>query len=524
MEVAAHAERTDPSRRCDRGRVAVAPTAAHAPRITSRSPRNAQAFPIIARPRPAAEIESELLELTGQLNAATYRWLVLLREFDACGGWHGAGMVSLAHWLNWKCGIDLGAAREKVRVAMALAALPRVAAAMSRGALSYSKARAITRVATPETEEYLLGIAAHGTAAHVERLVRAFRRALDVQELGRERAQQEARTVQWRVDDDGSYVVHARLPAESGALVVRALDAAVQAMPAPHVSAETYVQGRPMRVCEDRGLTKSTWAARRADALAAMAETFLQHGFDALAGGDRQQIVVHVDVETLATCGVSAARGESATLGESDEPWTQEAGRDHEIGRCELEGGPSLATETARRLCCDAGIVTILERDGEPLNVGRRTRAIPSALRRALENRDRGCRFPGCTHTRFVDGHHVQHWSRGGETKLSNLVLLCRYHHRLVHEGGYGVERLDDGAFRFVRPDGRAVHVRTIELETTAADALDKLRRAHLSRDIRIDASTAAGRWTGEIMDYGIAVDGLLRLAATRAPDVSAET
>jgi hypothetical protein len=507
MEAAAHAEHTGQSRRFDRERYPVASTAAHAPRITSASPRNAQTFPVITRSRPAVEIENELLELTGQLNAATYRWLVLLREFDACGGWHGAGVVSLAHWLNWKCGIDLGAAREKVRVATALAALPRVAAAMSRGALSYSKARAITRVATPETEEYLLGIAAHGTAAHVERLVRAFRRALDVQELGRERAQQEARTVQWHVDDDGSYVIHARLPAESGALFVRALDAAVHAMPAPRVSAETYVQGRPMRVCEDRGLTKPTWAARRADALTAMAETFLQHGFDPLAGGDRQQIVVHVDAETLAAGGAPTERGASAAA-----------------GRCEFEDGPSLAAETARRLCCDAGIVTVVERDGEPLNVGRRTRAIPPALRRALANRDRGCRFPGCTNTRFVDGHHVQHWSRGGETKLSNLVLLCRYHHRLVHEGGYGVERLDDGAFRFLRPDGHAVDALNLQSGITAEIAVDALRRVHLSGDIRIDASTAAGRWMGESMDYGIAVEGLLRLAATRNTDVSAET
>ncbi len=96
------------------------------------------------------------------------------------------------------------------------------------------------------------------------------------------------------------------------------------------------------------------------------------------------------------------------------------------------------------------------DENGEPLNVGRKTRSIPPALRRALNSRDKGCVFPGCTHQKYVDGHHVHHWANGGETKLDNLVSLCRFHHRLVHEGGVRIERLDDGAWRFVRPDGEA--------------------------------------------------------------------
>lgn len=473
------------------------------------------------RPHPALrcvhEIESELIELTGQLNVNTYRWLVLLDEFDDAGGWHGAGIVSLAHWLNWKCGIDLGAAREKVRVAKALPNLPRVSAAMARGALSYSKARAITRVATPETEEYLLGIAANGTAAHVERLVRAFRRVRDVEDLGRERAQQEARTVQWHVDADGSYVIHARLPAEAGALWVRALDAAVQAMPEPGVSAETYLLGRAMRGgAAGDDAPKVTWSARRADALAMMAETFLQHGFDPLAGGDRQQIVVHVDVETLAGAATRSGTHDHAG-GSASAPHsaTHDHAHDHAAaGRCELEDGPWLAAETARRLCCDAAIVRVVETAGEVLNVGRRTRSIPPAMRRALENRDRGCRFPGCTNARFVDGHHVRHWARGGETRLSNLVLLCRYHHRLVHEGGYDVQRLDDGAFRFVRPDGSAVPTCADVPLVDPARVVPALRDANEAAGIRIDATTAACGWAGEQMDYGMAVEGLMRLEA----------
>jgi hypothetical protein len=123
-------------------------------------------------------------------------------------------------------------------------------------------------------------------------------------------------------------------------------------------------------------------------------------------------------------------------------------------GGYELAEGPALAAETARRLACDASVVELKERGGEPLSVGRKTRSIPPALRRALRRRDRGCRFPGCENHRFVDAHHIEHWARGGETSMDNLVLLCRRHHRLVHEGGYLVERLPVGKLRFRYPWG----------------------------------------------------------------------
>jgi hypothetical protein len=480
-----------PAPRCDSALAPVLSTASH---HTARRER-------------ATELEHELLELTGHLNAGTYRWLNLLADFDAVGGWHGAGVQSLAHWLNWKCGLDLGAARERVRVASALPGLPRIAAAMARGALSYSKVRALTRVAEPATEAYLIELALHGTAAHVERVVRAYRRAREVQELGREAAQQASRCVTWHVDDDGSYVIRARLPAESGALFVRALDAAVEAMPVPHVSAETYVTGveiagRPRPDTDADGTPRPSWSARRADALGAIAETFLRHGLDPLVGGERAQLVVHVDVETLA----------------------------HRVaGRCEADDGPALAAETVRRLGCDASLVAIVARGTETLDVGRRTRTVPPALRRALEARDRGCRFPGCSNRRFVDGHHVHHWADGGATSLANLVSLCRYHHRLVHEGGFGVARLDDGAWRFTRPDGSTLraeaeqlHAARNERACSHATAHDvSLRREHARSGLTIDASTAVTRWTGERLDCGHAVDLLLQQAQR---GVSAET
>ena len=122
----------------------------------------------------------------------------------------------------------------------------------------------------------------------------------------------------------------------------------------------------------------------------------------------------------------------------------------------ELADGTPLAAETARRLACDAAIVPLIERAGRPLSVGRKTRSIPPALRRALSSRDRGCRFPGCTNHRTVDAHHIEHWANGGATSLENLVQLCRHHHRLLHEGGYSVTKAGAG-FVFRRPDGREI-------------------------------------------------------------------
>jgi Domain of unknown function (DUF222)/HNH endonuclease len=192
----------------------------------------------------------------------------------------------------------------------------------------------------------------------------------------------------------------------------------------------------------------------------------------------------------------------------------------NEAGRSEIEDGPVLPAETVRRLACDASLVGIMENDkGEPLNVGRKTRSIPPALRRALNARDGGCRFPGCTHKRFVDAHHIHHWAHGGETKQSNLVSLCRVHHRFVHEGAVRIEVLDDGAFRFTRPDGRSFDS-VAPHHTQPLGDWKRLPAIHQERGIHIDARTAATRWTGERMDYGLAMDVLLQ----NARRVSAET
>jgi hypothetical protein len=185
-------------------------------------------------------------------------------------------------------------------------------------------------------------------------------------------------------------------------------------------------------------------------------------------------------------------------------------------------------------MACDASIVRVVENDqGEPLNVGRKTRSIPPAIRRALNARDRGCRFPGCTNARYVDAHHIHHWAHGGETKLSNLVQLCRFHHRQVHEGRVVIQYLDDGdraaregtpsggALRFLRPDGKSFDSIAPEHTRPLSD-WQQLLAVHHAQGIRIDKNTAATRWRGEKMDYGLGIDVLLQ-HAKRRPRVSAE-
>ena len=221
---------------------------------------------------------AEITTLAGHLNAANARFLALIAELDRRKGWAEWGVKSMAHWLNWKCGIDLGAAREKVRVARALEQLPNVASAMSEGRVSYAKVRALTRVATPDNESYLLNIALCGTASHVEDVVRGYRRALDAAELTREAVQQRDQQLWWHTEPDGSMVIRGRLPAEVGALFVRALSAAVDGLPIPQdVSAET----------SSDDLQRSR--KRRVEALAVMAETFLATGAKDLSGADRSR-------------------------------------------------------------------------------------------------------------------------------------------------------------------------------------------------------------------------------------------
>jgi Domain of unknown function (DUF222)/HNH endonuclease len=411
----------------------------------------------------------QIAELSAHLEAATARLLDLIRDFDAREGWNN-GFRSCAAWLSWRVGLDLGAARERVRVARALGTLPRLAHALAHGELSYAKVRALTRVATPETEERLLAVGRAGTAEHVERIVRAWRQ-VDRQAEARETARQQAsRALHVFHDEDGTVVVRGRLTPEAGALLERALDAARDALP----ESLTPADGGP------------TFPQRQADALALLAESALHHGLDPGAPGERYQVVVHVD---------------AAVLVDAEQP-----------GQSVLEHGARVSAETSQRLACDASRVVMRhEPDGRIVEIGARTRTIPPALRRALHARDRGCRFPGCG-LPFGQGHHLKHWARGGPTTLSNLALLCRRHHRAVHEEGFSVDPEADGTLRFRRPDGRSLP----DVPPSAAVPVDPVRvieEANMALGIHVHARTTMPGWLGERVDVGYAIDVLHPLA-----------
>jgi Domain of unknown function (DUF222)/HNH endonuclease len=443
-------------------------------------------------------LETELFELWGHLNAATYRFLELLAQFDRQEGWARHGVASCAHWLNWQCGISQGAAREKVRVARALEKLPMTSDACRRGAISYSKARAMTRIATPENEAALLNIAEHGTAAHMDKLVRKYSRVERLEDTKQANDRYFRRYLRFTYDDDDSLLIYGRLPPEIGAVVRKAIDAAVEAMEErepPTVETRSNVSAETSEV--EPFSVNDAWGAKRADALRHLADSFLTRQAEAAgSSADRHQVVVHIDQRLLASAPATPMQGLPQ--------------------RCELEDERVLAVETARRLSCDSSLVGIVEDDdGEPLNVGRKTRSISPALQRALKARDGGCRFPGCDRTSYTEGHHVQHWANGGETKLGNLVTLCRFHHRLVHEGGFGLRLTDDGVFVFTRPDGSRVNENGNMRGRLRGD-VPALFAHNKSRGLRIDAETIRCKWLGERMDYSLAVGYLMDVREPR--------
>lgn len=378
------------------------------------------------------ELGEAIAELAARLHAATCELLVMLREFDARSGWNN-GFLSGAHWLHWRTSIDLGACREKVRVAKALAALPVASAAMQQGAISYAKVRALTRVATPANERRLVDVALAGTASQVERFVRAWRRVDRAEAATQANARHLGRHLSTWVDDDGMVVIRGRLTPEIGAVVQRALDAA-----SDHLLREASGAPAGPTLCEE-----VTAGQRRADALGLLAETALSADLDRGSAGDRYQVILLVDADESAH-----AHGSARTAG-TVTPFD---------GALEADSGATyVSAETSQRLACDASVIEMHhDGSGAVLDVGRKTRTVPPSIRRALTARDRGCRFPGCT-SRRCDAHHVLHWSEGGATSLENLVLVCRRHHRTLHEGGFSVIRHGDGTLTFFRPDGAVI-------------------------------------------------------------------
>ena len=385
----------------------------------------------------ASQLGAEITELCSYIYAAESRLLTLIREFDEKQYWAGQGLCSCAHWLNLKCGIGMNAAREKVRVAHALAELPKISEGFSSGTLSYSKVRAMTRIADETNEDYLLMIAEHGTAHHVEKLVSKFRTAKRLQDAEVANEQYTQREMTHYYDHDGCLVIKARLPAEQGALIVKALEMAMD---------QSFAGADPVRDNDDSAEEREPIAARRADALAEVAETYMNNSESSGSTADRYQVVVHVAAEPNRACD-ALARGRHAA-------------------DCHLEDGPGVYPEgtltavTSRRIACDSSIVTIKEdENGEPLSIGRRSR--------------------------------------------------CRHHHHLVHEGGFICEKSSDGNIDFKDQRQQILEPFPVMPGVAANDDVQQwLDREFFEENI--DGETcAARRYAGERMDWNAAVSAL---------------
>jgi hypothetical protein len=362
-------------------------------------------------PQSIDDLDAAICRLASRINAVNYQLLILVREFDDRLGWAKWSFPSCAEWLSWRCGISLSAAREKVRTAQALRDWPAISLAFREGRLSYTKVRALTRVAALHDEQALLRYALDATAPQVEERCRQIRNVHADSVHDAKRAWDGRSLSVWRNAGRGTLSIRVEVPLDAGELITQALERAMEVREA----------------ASGAEFAEASFQSEQADALLVIAKAYLDGGAQESAStctADHYQVVVHVDEAAL--------RGGA---GRADVP-----------------------IETVKRLACDASLVVVTEDErGAPLNVGRKQRTVPTAIRRALWSRDRGCAFPGCHRTRFVDAHHVRHWAEGGETSIDNLVLLCSHHHRLLHEGGYRIRRDYQGEWYFVRADGRAI-------------------------------------------------------------------
>jgi hypothetical protein len=343
------------------------------------------------------QLEAETCTLAAQIAAASCRFLMLIGELERREAWRSWGCRSLAHWLSWQCGLSLIAARDHVRVPSALPDLPHVREAFARGELSYSKVRALTRVTGMDehAEHELVDFAKITTAAQLDRTVSAYRTVVRNEHAEREEPELPAAYV--RTNDDGTAVLVVPLPADDCIEVVATLEAARK---------------------ELRDTNDPAGSSLRS-AVVHLARTYREP--------DRHKhpastLVVHTDT--------------------------------HLAGGIEEAQGKAIGLEALRRIACDATVRHVsIERDHD---TGRARRTVNRAQRRALARRDGDqCRFPGCSNRHYLQAHHLKHWAEGGATDLANLVLLCPFHHRLVHDGGWQITGDANGPLNFAGPNGR---------------------------------------------------------------------
>ena len=355
------------------------------------------------------EVVDAIDSLHVHISCSQRELLRFVAECDARERWRADGCRDMAQWLSGRLGISNWAARRWVAAAHALENLPLISDALESGVLCLDKVLELTRFASPETEEKLIAWARRVSAA-------AIRRKADLAQerpLDHVRDDERGRFLRWWWFDDGNRLaLEGEFPAAQGAAITQAIRRAAERIPEfPRDESSAGVENA------------DTLPERCADALSALAMRAISEDADA----DRATVVVHT---TLAADGRSQRAAE-------------------------IEAGPVIHPEVARRLSCDARLQFVLtDSDGNALGIGRADRNVPQWLMRALRHRDRGCTFPGCGTTAFVQAHHIRHWDHGGRTQLPNLTLVCHFHHKLVHEFGWSV-RLNGSISEWFRPNGK---------------------------------------------------------------------
>ncbi|MGH2792034.1 MAG: DUF222 domain-containing protein [Actinomycetota bacterium] len=359
-----------------------------------------------ARDNRHAELTDAIEQMSAVRATLDRQLLALVLECERSEVWKVDGSASIVDWVALRMGLSRSAARRCVEAAHALEVLPAIAAEMDAGSLTLDQVCVLIDFVTPDDDEYWAERARGMTVAQLK----AWRRSVNQVSTEDANKDHEQRSLHWYWDTDKRFLhIKGALPAEQGAVVDKALLRIAGAMPM-----------LPNGIYD-------TWERRGADALVELASTVIAEDADP----DRATIVIHVEADALT----------------ADE------------GAAAIEGGCEIAPETVRRLACDASIQIVSRRDGHSLGVGRKTRTPPPWLRRLTRKRDVTCRFPGCNRKHHLHTHHVKHWTpQRGPTDLDNLLMLCPYHHRLVHEGGWTIRGKPDGDLVFVRPD-RLEHV-----------------------------------------------------------------
>ncbi len=382
-------------------------------------------------------LEADLCQLAADLAAGTARWLLMVAEYDRRGTWAQWECRSMADWLVWQCGVSLITARQYVHVARLLTVYSLLRAEFEAGRLSYSRVRALCRCVTPENEADMVAMGRYASAPQLEKFAAAVERAKKRGEPGSEERQHEQRSLQLFLDDDGTWIIRGRLPAEVGTVLRRALDDELRRQD----TTDTTVGMPPARL-------KTPVEQRRVDALTA---------------------IIHAGHLTLTTGGLTDEQTEQARpliivhrFADGDE----------------LETGPAIPTTLADRLACDADTYTMTHTTPTTTNddrecgcsevtigCSRRRRMPTKAVRRALQDRDQCCRFPGCTRRRNLTPHHVKEHANGGPTTASNLVMLCAEHHGLIHRKHWTITGNPNGELHFLPPNRQPIPTTTADLE-----------------------------------------------------------